>query len=288
VSGPLTARHFELYRLMWAKSWPGKGGRPVCKWGQAKLGAWLDSPMSDRQVRRLVADLSAAGLVDKERQPSGGGYKGRGRGGNWNVLTVDLTQLAHLESAQVPWTGHGGPGQDMAEQAISAGALDRTRAGMSSTRYVRSTSGTGGALTHPESGPAEPSEGAPLALVEASALQPSQPTNNGRRGWIPREEYVRRKARQIAATDGVVKAEAYLAKCQATQERQERMRAAGRNAQAVQAAEDPAGTQPAVGGYGTWLPAWAAEGPPQLDPPPATTEVLGTSRVADPERDPAS
>jgi hypothetical protein len=288
VSGPLTARHFELYRLMWAKSWPGKGGRPVCKWGQAKLGAWLDPPISPRQAKRLVADLSAAGLVDKERQSSGGGYKGRGRGGNWNVLTVDLTQLAQLESAQVPWRGHGGPGGDIAEEAISPGGLEGTSPAMSPPRYVRSTSGTGGAFTHPESGPAEPSEGASLALVEASALQPSQPTNNGRRAWIPREEYVRRKAREIAATDGVVKAEAYLAKCQATQERQERMRAAGRNAQAVQAAEDPTGTQPAVGGYGKWVPAWAAEGPPQLDPPPAAPEVLGTSRVAEPERGPSS
>jgi hypothetical protein len=113
-----------------------------------------------------------------------------------------------------------------------------------------------------------------------SELDISPQTNNGRRGWVPREEYVRRRAAQIAATDGVVKAEAYLAKCQATQERQERMREAGQAAQAVQAAEDPTGTKPAVGGYGRWVPAWAASGPPQLEAPAGASEVLGTSRRA--------
>ena len=77
-----------------------------------------------------------------------------------------------------------------------------------------------------------------------------------------------RKAREIAATQSVANAERYLDAVRRRQERIERMRAAGRHAQAVQAAESPDGSAPALGGYGRWLPG-GLRGLPALPAPPA-------------------
>jgi hypothetical protein len=250
VSGPLTARHFELYRLMLATARPGNGGRPVCSYGQAKLAARLD--VSTRTVQQLVADLREPGLDPRHpdvkpaglrlgwllvlpRERPGARNGGTLYGGNRYVLQLDPNQVDQLE-ALYQASGHM-PRSHRSEapgEAVPAGRTEAKSASTSLSRYVCSTSGTGGGFPHPESGPAEPPDGAPPALLAESPLQPSRPTNNGRHAWIPREEYVRRKAREIAATDGVAKAEAYLAKCQATLQRQERMRAVGQAAAAAE------------------------------------------------------
>jgi hypothetical protein len=262
VSG-LSARHFELYRLMWAKSWPSRSGRPVCKWGQAKLGAWLDPPIGARQVKRLVAELRAAGILDTRRQSSGGGYKGRGRGSNWNVLAIDPAQLDLLVSPQadshIPWS----PGGDIGQSGLLPGALEGTSTAMSPTRYVRSVVATEGGAVAERGERGSGGEGGEIQPA-GSELQTAPRTNNGLRRWVPAEEFVPRRAREIAATQGVAAAERYLDAVRRDHDRRERMRAAGRHAQEVQAAEQPEGRELATGAYGKWLPAWAAADLPAL------------------------
>jgi hypothetical protein len=234
VSG-LTARHFELYRLMLACSAPGQGGRPVCSYGQAKLAARLG--VTDRTVQRLISDMrepgtdvrhpgvEAAGarlgwlLVLPQERP--GRRNGRLYGGNRYVLQLDPGQVDQLEASHLA-SGHTPRSQRSVtpEEPVSPGRNGATRSRVSLSRYVRSTPPTGGDLTHPESEPA------------GSALQQQPATNNGRRRWVPTEEWIALQAKRIAANplEGVAKAEAYLAECRRRAERLERMRTAGRAA----------------------------------------------------------
>jgi hypothetical protein len=230
--GDLRELHFRLYRLMWAKSRPGKGGDRICPYGQAKLAARLQ--VSVPTVKRLIADLREPGadVRHPDVKPAGlrlgwvevlprerpGGRGGRLYGGNRYVLHLSLEQLAAFE-AQV--SGHT-PRSDRritAEAPVSAGQIEGSPPGVILSRYVRSTPTTGGAFTHPESG-----------LAGSNGLDQPR-TNNGRRRWIPADEYVPLRAAEIAAgPDGLKGAEAYLAECRRRAERQERMRAAGRAA----------------------------------------------------------
>lgn len=231
----LSARHFELYRLMWACSTPGQGGRPVCSYGQAKLAARLG--VSVPTVQRLIADMrepgadvrhpgvEAAGrrlgwlLVLPQERP--GRRNGRLYGGNRYVLQLDPGQVDQLEASHL-----AGSHMPRSQRSVTLGEpVSPGRNGASGDsvmlrRYVRSTPATGGGLTHPESEPA------------GSALQQRPGTNNGRRRSVPAEEWIARKAQEIAANplEGLAKAEAYVAECRRRAERTERMRAAGRAA----------------------------------------------------------
>jgi hypothetical protein len=289
VSG-LSTRHFELYRLMWACSAPGQAGRPVCSYGQAKLAARLG--VSVPTVQRLIADMREPGADVRHPgvKPSGlrlgwlqvlprelaGGRGGTLYGGNRYVLQLDPGQVDQLEASHLA-SGHMPRSQRSITpgEPVSPGQIEASGDSVMLRRYVRSNPPTGGALTHPESEPA------------GSALQQQPITNNanGKPEWLPPEVYRPLKAAQIAANprEGLAKAEAYLAKCEANDQRRERMRVAGQQAQAVQAAEHPDGAELATGGYGKWLPAWAVGGPPAL-PAPRPPVVEGTSRLVDREQ----
>jgi hypothetical protein len=324
----LTRQHFACYRLLWACSTPGAGGRPICGYGQAKLAARLG--VSTRTLQRLLADLREPGPDPRhpDAAPAGlrlgwlqvlpreapGGRGGTLYGGDRYVLQVDPEQLARLEAdtrtgaarpvdnppeqakqppanaepvpaGQIEATSHRrrSDRRDTPESPIAAAQIEATGEGVSLRRYVRSTSGTGGAFTHPESGPAdlEPVGASPPPLSAGELERPEQPqTNNGLRRWIPPEEYVARKAGEIAATQGVANAERYLDAVRRRQERLERMRAAGRHAQAVQAAESPDGSAPALGGYGRWLPGAPAGRPALPAPQQAPTSAEEAHRAA--------
>jgi hypothetical protein len=243
----LSARHFELARLMLAHSWPGQGGRRVCKWGQARLGAHLDPPIGERHVRRLVRGLVAAGLVATYRRPpeeGEGGYKGRGRGGNYNVLTCDLAQLALLEAAQASEHMPSSSGQDMAEEVVSPGALERTSPAMSSIRSDPTYSPLGGSSQGGEGSRGE--GGADIETNERPAAW--QPPGS----WTPEHRAARIKlavARiragldvRTGQPDGLdpatrePRARAYQARCVAEDLAQERAR--------LHSGESPAGYRP--------------------------------------------
>jgi len=313
----LRRQHFECYRLLWACSTPGAGGRPVCSYGQAKLAARLG--VSIRTWQRLIADLREPGIDPRHPNvpPAGlrlgwlqvlpspvdgpvvGGRGGRLYGGDRYVLQVDPEQLAGLEAShrsstappvdnrpeqpkqppadaepvpagQIEATAHRrrSDRRDTPEQPVPAGQIEATGESVSLRRYVRSAvTTTGGAIGN--RGGAAPAADSPPSISAGELERQEQPrTNNGLRRWIPPEEYVARKAREIAATQSVANAERYLDAVRRRQERIERMRAAGRHAQAVQAAESPDGSAPALGGYGRWLPG-GLRGLPALPAPPA-------------------
>jgi hypothetical protein len=117
VSGRLTARHFELYRLMWACAWPGNGGRPICSWGQEKLAAQLG--VTSRTVRTLIADLREPGFDRRHpdvkpaglrlgwlqvlpRERPGARNGGTLYGANRYVLQLDPAQVDEQERLHLP------------------------------------------------------------------------------------------------------------------------------------------------------------------------------------------
>jgi hypothetical protein len=237
----LKARHFELARAMHARSWPGKGDRRVCKWGQARLGSVLSPPIGARQVANLTADLKAAGLVDTSRRPAGatrgeGGYCGRGRGGNWTVLQFDLAELEALEQAvNAQASGHMPrcPGHEMPAEPVSpaqstsaAEAVTPVRSNPSQLEVIPSPQVGGG------SGGSELAQLLAGVQLGGTIHEPRFYNEHGRRVWVPPEVYLPIKAGLIAANpnEGLQLAESYQAKCQANNARRERMRAAGRAA----------------------------------------------------------
>jgi hypothetical protein len=205
VSG-LTARHFELYRLMLATSWTKEGGRPVCTWGQAKLAGRLG--VTPRTVQRLVADLREPGFDPRhpDVKPSGlrlgwllvlprerrGGRGGKLYGADQYVLQLDPEQLANIaaqtglpssdrsdtpkaerEPAE-PDTRRSDRSDtnyrsDTAEEPVSAGQTEATREPMSLSHYVPQ----GGSDTHLEGGDRARAE------PHADALGGSRSADNG-------------------------------------------------------------------------------------------------------------
>jgi hypothetical protein len=236
-------RHFELYRFMHSKKWPGEDGSRVCTWGQASLGAAMSPPLGARQVGNLIADMKAWGWITTERRKPGttygeGGYRCRGWGGNRTVLQLDLVELDELEravnaqlSGHMPWC----PGQETPEESVSAAQRGSPANDVSSVRLNPTE-----LQLEPSPRVGGESEGGEHALLPAG-LQlggcvhaPQFFNEHGRRVWVPAEVYRPVKAKLIAANplEGLSNAERYLARCQARDQRRGRMREVGRSVRA--------------------------------------------------------
>jgi hypothetical protein len=284
-AGGLRQLHFELYRLMLARSWPGEGGRPVCSDGQAKLAARLG--VSTKAVRDLIADLREPGadVRHPNAKPAGlrlgwllvlprevaGGRGGKLYGGNRYVLLVDdvdqldALQRRYLGAEPFPQASEQMPTPDrreVAEKPVSPSQIEGKSEPASFRRYVRSNPGTGSSFTHPESGP-----------TEADSQQPTR-TNERPLAWEPpggwseehRAVWVGQALARIRAglhvhtgrPDGLDPA---------TRERRAlnyQARIVGEDL-AAERARLQSGETPA--GYPGFLPKWAEGGPPVKDQP---------------------